>query len=221
MTHRITFLLLFLVGISNLGFAQTAKPSAAKAAAQPQRERDVVVILDWQFMIVSDEAIKSLQEHSKLTLPERLNLPDINPSSILDQQQFGKLLDAASCDHGGNVLPATTIRLVNGKKGEATTIRRDFVETVQATVSDDRKTIDLRLEFQKPDGLEALLTVTKSVPLGSHLVVHPVRYSECGGSDSWEGWLLDKLFPNRKHKVWFTEGFLVITPRIAAGKPAG
>jgi len=214
MIFRMTLVVIAIVGATQFAFAQTAQLAAVQANPQLHPSKDVQIILEMRFVIISDDLIKRLLEQWKSRWPK---LPDMGSFVVCDQEQGELLTVAASGDQIGPIPPEMTLRLLNGEKRQVPPLKPPWPsQTYQATVSDGYRTIQVCLTWAKAkDGAETLPAIDAEVPVGSHLLVHTHTFSEArAAASSWDQ-CVDWLFHRRpKPRVDYQRGFLLVTPRI-------
>ena len=216
MICRMTLLVIALVGTAEFAFAQEVQLATVKEA-NPQRHlsKEVRVILELRFVIISDELIKRLPEQWKPKWPQ---LPGVGAFVVCDQQQTELLMMAANGDRASGIEPVLTLKLLNGEKRQVPPLKPMWpCQTCQATVADSQQTIQVCLTWAKAkDGTETIPVMNAEVPVGSNLLVHTHTLSERRTTSYWDQFV-DLVF-HRKPKpgMEYQRGFLLVTPRIAS-----
>ena len=209
-----------LVGVANVGFAQ-AQGSLLKSS------KDVRITLEIRWLELSDNYTFEMPDMAK-------KLPTPGSHVICDQQQADLLLKLASGDKRSSLHQVPTLTIPNGARHELLPcVSSDEVQgndTIQATVSNDRQSIDIQVTWAKQkDGKERLPMTTATVPMGSHLLVRTVdsvtvqvnTYSPSSPS-YWEQ-LKERLFNWKPPQVVGLarenrQVFLLVTPHIEPPK---
>jgi hypothetical protein len=205
-------LLFVLIAAAQTAAAQTLPLAATENARQPDRSKHVEITLELRSVALSDRGIEWLRTHKDLSLPA------MSCCATLNQQQIDLLIDLAKGDRRSSINPLRTLRLPDGKRGKLGISDPEISDMVQATLSEDRKTVELRLLWATDaDGSERFPPMTAEVPLGSHLLIH---MSLCAHQlhvpllTRFFDWL-DKREPTMGVYFEYSQVFLLITPRIA------
>jgi hypothetical protein len=214
MAYRVLLALVFAVGLARSATAQAPQSPPPSPNTQHRPSENVRIALEMRWLAANDR----LQE--RLGLDEnKLNLPAMGSSAVLDENQTKFFLLAAEGDKRSNPGPTQRITLLSGQKRQLSppgTIQGD--DAILATVSDDRQTIEVQLTWPKrTDGTESLPVTIAVVPVGSHLLLHTEDCLSAPEVVTVKRPLpfLDRFRKNvaigrEKHKV-----FLLITPRVA------
>jgi pyruvate/2-oxoglutarate dehydrogenase complex dihydrolipoamide acyltransferase (E2) component len=202
---------------------QSVPEERAKAEPKQEPARAVRIALETRQLILSDAFIRLLRDRRGVK-----KLPPRGAGDVLDPQQASLLLAAAAGERRGHEAPAEVmLKLTNGERHELSPIgpRNAFWgnDAVTATLSDDRKTVQLQLTWarRKDTGKERLPTIHAAVPLGSHLIVHTATLSEAKPALSPLAELdqyAEKLLGVPQARPELQQRFLLITPSIAIGE---
>ena len=217
MARCVLVLFVFLVGVAHSASAQTPPSIPPSANVQNKSSKDVPIVLEVRWLTVNDNFEERLG-------PGMDKLPRKGFYVVCEPRQTEWLLSAVAGDKRSNAGPPLTINAISGKKREFAPYGANrFVQgndAVQATVSDDRQAVQLKLTWAKwKDGTEPLPVTTVTVPIGSYLFIHTQEYLAPGTlppASFWEQ-IHDRLFGRKcvgvgreKQQV-----FLAISPRIA------
>jgi len=218
MPHRV--LLFVLIAASQTAAAQTLQLAPTENVPQHDRSKHLEITLEIRSVVLSDEQIEYFRERKNLVLPA------MSCCAALDQQQTALVIEAASGDRRGSIDPELTLRLPNGEPRKLALLDTEHADTIQATLSQDRQAIQLRLLCASDaKGRERFPPMTARVPLGSHLLIHtrtlcdrrlvPASTSYLTRFVDW----LDKREPKMVMVGGYQQGFLLVTPRVALAQP--
>jgi len=215
MARRVLFLLMLFVGVAQSASAQTPQATSPSANAQDKNSKDVHVVLEIRWLVLSDNLIQCLG-------PALKKLPAMGSHAVYDKQQIERLLLAARGDRSSDEGPNQTVPAKNGEKGELSLLRhgRTIETTMLAAVSEDRQAIEIQLTWPKgEDGKEILPVTTATVPTGSslliqtHVLIGSIAMPPASPLQKLEDRLLNRKRPAAVRDV--QQGFLLLTPRIA------
>ena len=219
MTCRILLFLVLFAGVASPVSAQTPQSPRLSIDVQRKSSKDVRIVLEMRWMAVNDnfeERIGIGQGMAKL--------PGMGAYVIRDQQQTEWLISAAEGDKRSNAGRTQTITMLNGEKREFSPFgpigATQGSDAVQATVSNDRRVIEIQLTWAKQkDGKESPPATAVAVPLGSHLLIHTQAFLASGKMAPVSRWqqFQDRIFNQTRATSWMEhqQVFLLVSPRIA------
>jgi hypothetical protein len=210
MKFRITFVLVFLASISSFAAAQQA-PAQHDSKAPPVREAQV--ILEIRSVMLPDERMQLLEEKGGVR-----RFPRMDCCEAYDRRQTELMLTVAGGVRG-RVPVDSTVTLANGEKREVSLSSPKQSGIVEAIVSDDRQSVEIRWTAICPDG-KLLSPVTATIPVASSLLIHTLRLEGLNNATSFWDKVRDKLFHDRSG-VGNLEAFVLVTPRTVSPRQEG
>jgi hypothetical protein len=222
MVYRAILLTAAFIGLSSLASAQTSPPLPAKGDSQSNASGEVRITLKMQWLELTDNTLVEVSELKKL--------PTVSSHAIYDQQRTEILLRYANGDKRGSVRQVPALTVLNGEKHDLSpgvpVLDVQGNGTLQATASNDRKTIQIQLTWAKQKtGKERLPVTTASVPIGSHLLVRVADKVVVTRNTYYRSYceqLLGELFGWKPQVGLARETlrvFLLVTPSIVSQEP--
>jgi len=214
MSRNVVFMLAIVVGMASSSFAQSLQWTAPAVSSPRGSAKNIPIVLDARWLTASD----NLDERVG---PGLEKLPAMGAGVVRGKEQTDLLFLMLQSDKRSNAGPPSTISLLSGQKSEFAPFGPDRnlqgKDSIQATVSDDWRTVEIQVTWAKwKDGTERLPPTTAAVPIGSHLLIHTHELSESRTTpvSLWQQ-MIDRIFHQKRATVWRerTEGYILISPR--------
>jgi hypothetical protein len=219
MSRSVVFVLAILLGMASSTSAQSLQWTAPAVSSPRSSANDVSIGLQVRWLTTSDK----LEERAAPLLDK---LPGMGACVVRDGKQLEMLLRVMQSDQRSNAGPAKAISLPSGRQCEFSPFgpNRDIQgsDAIQATVSNDRRTVEIQVSWAKwKDGTDRLPATVAAVPIGSHLLIHTRELITSGRMLPVSLWkqLTDKIFHQVRATAWHEkqQGYILISPRPVLG----